>query len=89
MNEFILFTSTFLVVFALGLQSQFVNNRFFWAAGANSLIIGAANLLILKHIPASTTEVIAYLLGGVLGIWSAMAAFAAYSNRKGRHHGKK
>lgn len=71
-----LLASTFGLVFALGLQSQLVNNGHFAAAFVNSLAIGACNLVLFKLAPdASGTEIAAYLLGGPFGIVASMAAY--------------
>ena len=71
-----LFGSTFVVVFALGAQSLLVNNGRYAAAFANSILIGACNLVLFKLAPqASPTEIMAFLSGGPLGIVSAMWVF--------------
>lgn len=77
MNAAFLFISTFVLVLALGLQSQFVNNGHPFMAFANSLVIGASNLVLFKLAPdASGLEIAAYLLGGPLGIVTSMFLFA-------------
>lgn len=72
--EFMLFGSTFLTVFALGLQTQNVAGRHYFAAGITSFLIGSAQLVLFKTLPGDTTasQLIAYLLGGPLGIVAAM-----------------
>lgn len=71
-----LFGSTFVVVFALGAQSLLVNNGRYVAAFGNSFLIGACNLALYKLAPQATTfEIAAFLLGGPLGIVSAMWVF--------------
>lgn len=73
MSELILFASTFALVFALGLQSLNVNGGHYRAAFFTSFAIGAANLALYKLAPnADTSEIIAYLAGGPLGIITAM-----------------
>jgi len=74
MSEIFLFGSTFGVVFFLGFQSLCVNSGHFWLAALNSLLIGAFNLALFKTAPAisGTPEILCYLLGGPLGITSAM-----------------
>lgn len=70
-----LFVSTFLLVFALGLQSLNVNNGHYRAAFLTSLSIGVANLVLYKLAPgAAGAEIAAYLLGGPFGIVCAMKA---------------
>lgn len=80
MNAAFLFVSTFVLVLALGLQSQFVNNGHPFMAFANSLVIGASNLVLFKLAPdASGLEIAAYLLGGPFGIWTSMILFKRYA----------
>lgn len=74
MSELLLFSSTFVLVFALGLQSLNVNGGHYVAACVTSLVIGSANLVVLRIAPTATwTEIAAYLLGGPLGIMASMA----------------
>lgn len=57
-----LFGSTFLLVFALGLQSLNVNGGHYVAAFVTSFAIGGANLVLFKLAPdASGVEIVAYL----------------------------
>jgi hypothetical protein len=73
MNAVILFASTFLLVFALGLQSLNVNGGHVKAAFFTSFLIGASNLVLLKLGPdASGWEIAAYLTGGPMGIVLSM-----------------
>ena len=73
MNEIILFSSTFLLVFFLGLQSLNVNGGHLLAAFLCSFAIGFSQLLVLKLGPdAGITESIAYLAGGPFGIICSM-----------------
>lgn len=83
MNELWLFASTFVLVFALGLQSLNVNGGHYLAAFLTSFLIGGANLVVLKLAPnATTNEIIAYLCGGPLGIVASMAAHRRVVRRK-------
>lgn len=76
MTYAILFGSTFVVVFALGAQSLIVNNGRYLAAFINSFVIGACNMVLLKLGPQATLlEIAAFLLGGPLGIVTAMYVF--------------
>jgi hypothetical protein len=69
----ILFLSTFVLVFALGFQSLNVNQGRYAAAGLTSFFIGASQLTLYKLAPdAGGWEVVAYLVGGPLGIISSM-----------------
>ena len=70
-----LFASTYVLVFALGMQSLNVNGGHYAAAFFTSFCIGASNLVLFKLAPnASGLEIAAYLAGGPLGIVSAMRA---------------
>jgi len=76
MTEITLFGSTFVLVFALGLQSLNVNNRHFIAAAFTSFFIGGGQLVLFKLAPnASTSECAAFLLGGPFGITASMWAY--------------
>jgi hypothetical protein len=69
MNEIYLFSSTFILVFSLGLQSLNVNGGYYIRAFLTSFVIGGANLVLYKLAPnATTTEIIAFLTGGPFGI---------------------
>lgn len=73
MSALWLLLSTFGLVFALGLQSQLVNNGHFVGAFLNSGAIGACNLVLFKLAPnASGIEIAAYLAGGPFGIVASM-----------------
>lgn len=76
MTALALLASTFALVFALGLQSQLVNNGHYFSAFANSLLIGGCNLVLFKLAPdASGIEIAAYLTGGPFGIVASMAFY--------------
>lgn len=76
MSAALLLASTFGLVFALGLQSQLVNNGHYLSAFCNSLVIGACNLVLFKLAPDATgLEIAAYLAGGPFGIVAAMWAY--------------
>ena len=70
-----LFAATFASVFALGFQSQNVNQgHYFWAA-VTSIVIGLSTSQLYKYMPeADLPGTIAYLAGGVAGILASMAA---------------
>ena len=73
MNELILFFSCAASVFALGFQSQNVNQGHYWSAAATSLVIGGSTIWLYKKLPdADTLGTIAYLVGGVSGITASM-----------------
>ena len=70
-----LFVSTFVLVFALGIQSLNVNNGHRKAAVCTSFLIGASNLALFKLAPdARWAECAAFLSGGPFGIYAAMVA---------------
>ena len=82
MTALLLLTSTFALVFCLGLQSQLVNNGHFAGAFVNSLAIGSANLVLFKLAPDATGwQVAAYLAGGPFGIVASMAAYRHFKRR--------
>jgi hypothetical protein len=75
MTELILFSSTFVLVFALGLQSLNVNNGHYWAAAFTSLFIGSSQLVLYKLAPdANWSEMLAFVSGGPFGIVCSMWA---------------
>lgn len=85
MSAALLFASTFALVFCLGLQSLLVRDDRRLLACGNSLLIGACNLAVLKLAPdASAVEIVAYLVGGPIGIVSAMSVFSWASRRHWR-----
>ncbi len=85
MNALLLLVSTFCLVLALGLQSQFVNNGHYVAAFSNSLMISLGQLGALQIIHASTPwEYVAYILGGPLGIVASMYLYRNHF-RTSRH----
>ncbi len=82
MTELLLFTSTFLAVFALGFQSLNVNNGHYVSAFFTSFLIGAANLALFKLAPNATgSEIAAYMSGGPIGIVCAMKFHAWFRRR--------
>lgn len=73
MNALLTFTSTFVAVFALGFQSQNVNQGHYWAAALTSLAIGVSSIFLYKLMPDSgPIEILGYLVGGVTGITASM-----------------
>lgn len=75
MTALILFVSTFVLVFALGLQSLNVNGGHRLGAFLTSFVISGGNVIVLKLTPdASVIEVMAYMAGGPLGIVCSMMA---------------
>lgn len=73
MTHLILFFSAFLSVFALGFQSLNVNGGHYLAAGLTSFVIGVGHIALYRLVPeADMSELLAYLLGGPIGITSSM-----------------
>jgi len=73
MNAFLIFSSTFALVFALGFQSLNVNNGHYKAAFLTSFIIGVSNIVLFKTVPnANWLEICAYLSAGPFAIISSM-----------------
>jgi hypothetical protein len=82
MNAAILLGSTFFLVFALGMQSQFVNNGHYVSAFANSLMVSVSQLGALQVIHAHTPwEYAAYIFGGPIGIVCSMACYRRHWRR--------
>ena len=75
MIELTLFASTYVLVFALGLQSLNVNNGHYYLAAMTSMVIGSGQMVLYKLAPnADWLAIAAYLAGGPVGITSAMWA---------------
>lgn len=73
MAEITLFSSSFLVVFLLGVQQLNVLHGHQLAAFLTSFGIGIAQLVLFKLAPDATgTEIAAYLCGGPVAIVTAM-----------------
>lgn len=82
MSELYLFGTTFLLVFALGLQSLNVNGGHYLAAFLTSLVIGAMNMVLYKLAPnASWSEIACYLAGGPIGIVASMKVHRRFARR--------
>lgn len=65
----LIFMSSFSIVFLLGLQSQFVRDKWKIVAFITSLMIGLCEIVILKSVPNATyLELGAFVLGGPCGI---------------------
>lgn len=83
MTELMLFTSTFILVFGLGMQSLNVNGGHYVAAFFTSFLIGGGHLILFKLAPDATlTEAAAFMLGGPFGIIASMATHRKYIKRK-------
>lgn len=75
MSEFVLFISTFVLVFFLGTQSLSVNNGHYKLAFINSFFIGTSQMVLFKLAPdANWSEAACFLAGGPLGITASMYA---------------
>jgi len=83
MIELALFASSFVVVFALGLQSLNVNGGHYVAAFLTSFVIGASQLALYKLVPeANLVQIAAYLSGGPLGIVASMWAHRRFIGKR-------
>jgi hypothetical protein len=83
MTTLILFGSAFALVFLLGLQSLTVNAGHERAAFLNSILIGIANITLLRlGSSAQGIEIAAYIAGGPLGIVASMRFFRWYREKK-------
>lgn len=79
MHELLIFLSSLLIVFLLGLQSLNVNGGYKVLAAITSFGVGMCNFYILKQIPKETSgdmAAIAYLAGGPIGIVLSMKSHA-------------
>lgn len=84
MAELILFLSALCMVFFLGFQQLCVTSGNFWLAAGNSTVIGIFNLLLFKTAPnvSGAGEMIAYVVGGPIGICLAMYVHTLLKNRR-------
>jgi len=75
MTALLIFSSTFILVFALGFQSLNVNNGHYKAAFFTSFAIALSNLVLFKTVPqAGVMEIGAYLMAGPFAIIASMYA---------------
>lgn len=75
MTALLIFASTFILVFALGFQSQNVNNGHYKMAFLTSFAIATSNLVLYKTVPqANWLEISAYVMAGPLAIVASMWA---------------
>lgn len=83
MTELALFASAFGTVFSLGFQQQNVIHRHFVSAALTSFVIGACQIFLWRTLPdASASEIAATLLGGPIGIITAMWAHPIIIKRR-------
>lgn len=76
MTAMLLFVSTLALVFALGLQSQFINNGHYWGAFANSAVISLGQIGAFQVVHAHTGwDYAAYMLGGPIGVVASMYCY--------------
>lgn len=69
------FIALFFMVFALGIQQLNVQHNHRIAAVFTSLFIGASQMVLFRLAPsADWAEIIAFMFGGSIGIYVAMAA---------------
>lgn len=83
MTELALFASCFVSVFALGFQSQNVNQGHYVAAFMTSFAIGGGHLILYRLMPeANTSQIVAYLMGGPFGITASMIVHRRWMQRR-------
>ena len=83
MIELAIFASTFVAVFALGFQSQNVNQGHYLAAALTSIVISAGHVALYRFMPdASPLQLLAYFAGGICGILAAMYVHRRTLGRK-------
>lgn len=84
MTALLIFTATFITVFALGFQSLNVNKGHPKAAFLTSFVIGIGNLAVLKLVPDTQAllDNAAYLLGGPFGIVASMWVHNKFMGKK-------
>lgn len=83
MSELMLFSSSFALVFFLGLQSLNTNRGHYVAAFFTSFAIGISNLMLFKLAPeADPSEMVAFILGGPGGIVSSMLFHKRFFKKK-------
>lgn len=77
MNTLLLFASSFVVVFSIGLQTLMVTRFRYGGAFITSLVISIAQMALFKLGPAATgIEIAGMVFGGPIGIVSAMFVFS-------------
>lgn len=87
MNALVLFSTTFVLVFALGVNTLSVNKGQYGIAFLTSFLISGSNLVILRTVPQGDLfEVVAYMLGGPIGIVASMWAHKRFLG-KGENRG--
>lgn len=87
MSAFLLFLSSFTIVFLLGFQSQVVRDKHWLFAFFISLGIGMCQVASMKIIPNATmTESTFFILGGACGISSSIPVHSIW--KKWYHKGK-
>ena len=85
MTALLIFASVVVSVFALGFQSQNVNQGHYLAAALTSFAIGGGTLVLYKTLPdSSPLEIAAYLAGGPIGITLSMWAHRCTLGRNKR-----
>lgn len=72
-SALLVFVSTFVCVFALGLQSLNVNQGHYFAAAVTSLAISGGHLFLYEIMPHPTgLDRLGYFAGGIAGITASM-----------------
>ncbi len=75
MSALLVFASTFVTVFALGVQSLNVNQRMYVAAALTSFFISLGHVALYRMMPAPDWfDLAAYFTGGITGITASIWA---------------
>jgi peptidoglycan biosynthesis protein MviN/MurJ (putative lipid II flippase) len=73
MSTVLVFASTFVSVFALGVQSLNVNQGHYFAAAVTSFFISTGHIWLYRVMPnPSLVDYVGYYLGGIAGITASM-----------------
>ena len=86
----LIFGSTFMAVFFLGLQSLNVNQGYYLAAAVTSFFISTGHIALYKFMPDSgAPELAAYYAGGIIGITSSMWFHRRFKSWWGAHQARR
>jgi hypothetical protein len=81
-SSLVLFISSFVAVFLLGTQSQFVRDKLILQSFITSLGIGLCQLFMLKLAPNATVyESVAFVFGGAFGIATSIIVHTFVSSK--------
>lgn len=92
-SEISLFAGSFVFVFALSMQQQYIQHRRYWQSAINATFIAGLNLMMVRlGVQASATEALAFIVGQPAGTlaslwlhdrwWSGKTAFGGLRERE-------